>query len=575
MCTRMQCRGPDAAGFATEGAGQVLLGHRRLAIIDLSAAGNQPMRCASGELAIAFNGEIYNYRELRRDLLKKGHTFRSESDTEVLLHLYAERGAEMVKALRGMFAFALWDQRAEGLLLARDPFGIKPLYYADDGRCIRIASEVKALLAGGGIDTAPDAAGHAGFFLWGHVPEPHTLYRGIRALPAGSTLWIDRGGAREPARYHDVGAMLAGIEEEPVTAPRSGELRERLRCALLDSVRHHLVADVDVGVFLSSGLDSTTLARLASEIGGNLRTITLGFEEFRGTNSDETHLAELVARQSHADHKTVWITRDEFHRELPRLLDRMDQPTIDGVNSYFVARAAASAGLKVALSGLGGDELFGGYSSFREIPRLVSCLRRLPAGPRIGRGIRTFAAPLLRSFTSPKYAGLLEYGRTLSGAYLLRRSVFMPWELTPLIGEDLALEGLRELASADRLTAIVDGISTDHFRISALEASWYMRNQLLRDTDWASMSHSLEVRVPLVDVTLWGEVARLIHTGAMLPKRAMAETTAQPLPAAVLTRAKTGFQVPTREWMKDRLGARPERGLRGWAQHVYSHMTAA
>ena len=429
----MQCRGPDGSGEWSSSDGRVSLAHRRLAIIDLSDAGAQPMSTADGAYVISFNGEIYNYRELRALLEGKGYRFRTGTDTEVLLHLYAEKGAAMVSDLRGMFAFALWDEKKKGLFLARDHFGIKPLYYANDGRSIRVASEVKALLAGGSIDTTPDPVGRSGFFVWGHVPEPHTFYRGIRELPAGSTMWVDGDGPRAPKVYADLASMLAKADAGQVTMDEH-ERAERLRAAMLDSLRHHLVADVDVGVFLSAGIDSTVLAALAAETGGRLRTVTLGFAEYRGTPHDETPLAEAVAKSLGAEHSTIWLTRADFGGALEHLLGRMDQPTIDGVNSYFVARAAKESGLKVALSGLGGDELFCGYADFKDIPRMVRLVKHLPARVRVGRGIRRVAAPLLAPFASTKYASVIEYGGDYAGAYLLRRAVFLPWEVHFTLG---------------------------------------------------------------------------------------------------------------------------------------------
>lgn len=572
-CDRIDCRGPDGFGFWRGEDDRVALGHRRLAIIDLSERGSQPMQKDGGRLVISFNGEIYNYRALRSALQARGHRFQSDSDTEVLLHLYDERGADMVRELRGMFAFVLWDRARECVLLARDSFGIKPLYYADTGRALFAASEVKALRAFTSVDTSPDPAGHVGFFLWGHVPDPHTLYRGIRALRAGTTLLIDQSGATTACRYADLSQLLASAEErheEATDSIKDASCPDALREALLDSVRHHMVADVDVGVFLSAGLDSTTLTALATEVGGRIRTVTLGFEEYRGTPLDETVLADQVAKHYGTDHRTIWVSAKEFRDELPRLMARMDQPSIDGVNSYFVSRAAREAGLKVALSGLGGDELFGGYSSFHELPRLVGILGRLPGITALGRGLRVVSAPLLRRISSPKYAGLLEYGADYSGAYLLRRGLFLPWELPSVLDDDVAREGWRELQLWARLDETLHGLTSDRLRVSALESSWYMRNQLLRDTDWASMSHSLEVRVPLVDWTLWSAVARFFRQNPQLSKLDMARAARPELPNRVLTREKTGFFIPVRDWM---LGERPEyrrqRGLRGWAQYVY------
>lgn len=587
---RMARRGPDGEGVWLSDDARAGLAHRRLAIIDLSEAGAQPMLAeapqdgaangqagASGALRIVFNGEIYNYRALRAELEADGQHFRSDSDTEVILHLYRRHGVALAGRLRGMFAFALYDEARGGVLLARDPYGIKPLYLADDGRTLRAASQVKALLAMGGIDTAPDAAGHAGFFAFGFVPEPHTLYRGIRALPPGTTLWADARGVGTPQPFASVEDALAEAAAHP--APVSpDEAREALREALLDTVRAHLVADVPVGVFLSSGLDSATLAALAAEAGGDLRTVTLGFDEYAGTPDDEVPLAEAVAAHYGAAHTTVRVGRAGFEAHLEAFLDAMDQPSMDGLNSFFVSYAAREAGLKVALSGLGGDELFGGYPSFAEVPRLVRATRRVPLAGTLGPALRALAAPVASRVTSPKYAGLLEYGTDFGGAYLLRRALHAPWELPRVMDPALAHEGWETLGARARLAATAgmipgDGLAADHLRVSALESTWYMRSQLLRDTDWASMAHSLEVRTPLVDWALLRAVAPLIARQPGLGKRAMANTPARALPPALLDRPKTGFTTPVRTWAAE-AGLAPEaRGQRGWARFVYERVT--
>ncbi len=396
----MRVRGPDGAGLWVSDDGRVGLAHRRLAIIDLSADGAQPMATPDGRLCITFNGEIYNYRELRRELEAKGYRFRSQSDTEVLLHLYADRGPEMVHALRGMYAFGIWDAREQSLFLARDPFGIKPLYYADDGQTLRFASQVKALLKGGAVDTAPEPAGSVGFLILGAVPEPFTLYRGVRALPAGAHLTVRRDGEPALGTHFSIRDELARAQECP---PPARARHEVLAEALRDTVRHHLVSDVPVGVFLSSGLDSALVTALASEeTVGPLQAITLGFDEYRGTANDEVPLAQTVAARYGARHEASFVSREDFESELENILANMDQPSIDGVNTYFVSRAAARSGLKVALSGLGGDELFGGYPSFRHVPRLAEWLRFVRLLPMLGRAARFLSAPLLRSVTSPK-----------------------------------------------------------------------------------------------------------------------------------------------------------------------------
>ena len=566
----MQARGPDASGYWEAGDRRVALAHRRLSIIDLSDRGAQPMANGDGSLRVIYNGEIYNYQSLRDDLEDKGYRFQSDTDTEVLLHLYAEKGREMVHDLRGMYAFALYDETREGLLMARDPHGIKPLYYADDGRALHLASQVQALRGIGTVETSKNPAGHVGFFLWGHVPEPHTLYEDIRALPAGHTCWVDRqNGVQAPRAFASVPESLRRAD----TASNGEPPRPALREALLDSVKHHLIADVDIGLFLSAGLDSATLTALASEVRGGIKTVTLGFEEFRGTPNDEVPGAERIASHYGTDHETVWVRQSDFAAAHDDFLAAMDQPTIDGANSYFVSRAAREAGLKVALSGLGGDELFGGYPSFSQIPRVVSAVGSVPGAAVVGKGVRAVTAPVIEQMTSPKYAGLLEYGGDYGGAYLLRRGLYMPWELPDVLNPDLVREGWEMLQPRVRLQETVDGIQNKHLRVAALESSWYMRNQLLRDTDWASMTHSLEIRTPLVDWNLLQRVAPLVARHG-LTKQDMARTPDTPLPEDLLDRPKSGFFVPMREWL---LSDRPEyasaRGLRGWAQYVYDRHT--
>lgn len=564
-------RGPDGSGVWFSACGRVGLAHRRLSIIDLSVAGAQPMAAPGDLVRITFNGEIYNYRALRQELETVGHRFHSHSDTEVLLYLYLQHGREMLRRLRGMFAFAIHDGRDGSLFLARDAFGIKPLYYADDGHAFRFASQVKALLRFGSIDRSPEPAGHVGFFLWGAIPEPYTLYKGIRALPAGTAMTVGRDGQCTQHRFCSVPEEISRAEMEGKERGADTAWREVLHDAVLDSVRYHLVADVPVGVFLSSGIDSTTLAAHARGAGTtSLHTVTLGFKEYRGTANDETPLAEALARHLGTRHETRWISKQDFADERDRLFAAMDQPSVDGVNTYFVSKAAAQAGLKVALSGLGGDEIFRGYPSFDDVPRLVRLASPFRGVPGLGRTFRAISAPLLRRLTSPKYAGILEYGGCWGGAYLLRRGLFMPWELPLFLDAEMVKAGWEELQTLVRLERDTLNIGAPQLKVSAMEIGWYMRNQLLRDADWASMAHSLEIRVPLVDLDLLRKVVSLSAGGAPIGKADLARTPITPLLAAIVNRPKTGFSVPVREWLAesdDKVAS--ARGLRGWARHVY------
>jgi asparagine synthase (glutamine-hydrolysing) len=571
----MVARGPDGLGEWFADNGHVGLGHRRLAIIDLSDRAAQPMASADGQLVISFNGEIYNYRELRKELEARGRIFRTESDTEVLLHLYAEKGEAMLHEMRGMFAFALWDARKQAMLLARDPFGIKPLYYADDGKTFRFASQVKALLAGGKIDTAPEPAGHAGFFLWGSVPAPWTLYRGIRNLTAGHSIWVTEKGAGQPTPFCLISDMLAQAAASPASGTQD-EALEAINAAIRDSIRAHLVSDVPVGMFLSAGLDSAMITALATEHGERPHTLTLAFAEYSGTENDEAPMAERLAAKLGTRHATLMVRRADFEEDREKLFAAMDQPTIDGVNTWFVARAAASQGIKVALSGVGGDELFASYPSFAELPRITRLVRPLSHFPIVGRRIRKLSAQLISRHTSPKYASLFEYGGSLGGAYLLRRGLYMPWELSMVMDPDMARQGLQDLQTLETLNSTVHNsqftaLSTHSSRlqISALEMSWYMRHQLLRDTDWTGMAHSLEIRTPFVDISLLQTLAPWLAAHPGLTKSGIAAAIAPQLPAGLLNKPKTGFSIPVRDWLMTDQPTQQERGLRGWARFIH------
>jgi asparagine synthase (glutamine-hydrolysing) len=577
----MRARGPDGAGLWWSADRRCGLGHRRLAILDLSDRAAQPMASADGAIVVTFNGEIYNYRALRAELEVAGVQFRTDTDTEALLHLWVRDGEAMVHRLRGMFAFAIWDERRRELFLARDPYGIKPLYTANDGWTFRFASQVKALLASGEVSRDPEPAGIAGFHLFGSVPEPFTLYRDIRALPAGHTQRIDAGGPREPRPFANLAGILAKGAAEPSPA---AELPERLHAAARDSVDAHLLADVEVGIFLSAGVDSGALLGLMADTGHRQTpAITLAFDEFRSTAEDEAPLAGRVAERYGARHIVRRVGEREFREDLPAIIAAMDQPSIDGVNMWFVAKAAKEAGLKVALSGLGGDELLAGYPSFVDLPRWCRRFGPLAMVPGLGRVARPLIRALAPGFAGarPKALGLLEYADSWAGAYLLRRGLFLPHELKEVIDPDVAREGLRRLKPLRRLADTLSPYpGSDVGRVCVLESAHYMRNQLLRDADWAGMSHGVEIRVPLVDTAMLEALAPAIpNLTPGMGKAALAQAPTTPLPAEIVARAKTGFTIPTGTWMGVAAGSatvalkEPPFGAKGlmsrqWSQAV-------
>ena len=545
----MHARGPDAEGIFVDESAGISLGHRRLSILDLDARANQPMTSADGRYLIVYNGEIYNFRELREQAQADGLRFRTQSDTEVLLELFARDGEAVLARLRGMFALAIWDRHTRRVFLARDPYGIKPLYVAraDDGWLF--ASQVKALLASGVVSREPDPVGQAGFWLLGSVPEPRTWFRDISLLPAGHCAWITAEGIQPSRSYWDIGdtwreAQTDGVEDD--------DARLIARDALRASIRAHLVSDVPVGVFLSGGIDSGTLAALMKDAGAaDLKGVTIAFDEFSGTHDDEVPIASELARRYGIDHHVRRIGRQEFERDLPTILDAMDQPSVDGINSWYASKAVSELGLKVVVSGVGGDELFQGYSSFSELPRLV---RRWRAASRIP-GMRAVAQVAMdiqaRRSGNSRWRLLPELASSMQGAWFLRRGVASPGELPVLMGSELAGQVGARLDPARCVQMMTGAVSADpRLALGQIESMTYLRNQLLRDSDWASMAHSVELRTPLVDAFLLRDLQPVLGAIHRFPsKRLLAMAPQTPLDEAVIERRKTGFGTPVSAWL--------------------------
>lgn len=543
MTDYMRLRGPDAEGLWS--SDEVVLGHRRLAILDLDSRANQPMHAQGRRHSIIFNGEIYNFRELRQDLEARGKEFRTTSDTEVLLELFARDGAAMLTRLRGMFAMAIWDAVTRELFLARDRYGIKPLYYAANQHGVLFASQVKALLASQLVAADEEPAGVAGFYLWGSVPEPWTLYRDVFALPAGHCMRVRDGLRDEPVCWHNIRAGWRGTGE----AADPDELEGRVRQALEDSVRAHLVSDVPVSVFLSGGIDSAAVAGLAAGLGARVEGITLGFEEFDGQPNDEVPAAAAIAAHYGLPHFIKRVSRTEFETDLPRILHAMDQPSVDGINTWFASKAAAERGYKVVLSGVGGDELFRGYSSFREVPRTAAVGRALSALPGASTLLRWPCNYLARKLHRPKLAGVPAFMGSLEGAYFLNRGLFLPEELPALMGIERGRLGLTRLGGSP--AGMVPGDARDETAaVGQFESELYLRNQLLRDSDWASMAHSLELRTPLIDGALLDSLGPYVSGfDGGRGKAMVARSPRMALPPFIATRSKTGFSVPMGKWL--------------------------
>lgn len=550
LCNELSDRGPDGNGSWSSDKDGIILGHTRLAILDLSDRGAQPMTHDSLGISISYNGEIYNFRTLRSQLQKRGYTFRSTSDTEVLLNMYLEYGDQMFEQLQGMYAIVIWDPRKKAVVLARDPYGIKPLYYALNEERLLVASQVQAIVRCQKQNPSISSAGIVGFYLIGSVPEPHTIIEGILTVPPGHTLTFSREGKSAKKCFFSV----AEVFQQSIHCDQKlsqQEAIDRIGSALRRSIQSHLVSDVPIGLFLSAGIDSCAILAHMTETTPpeTITTMTLRFDEFSGQNRDESVLAEEFAGAKGTNHVTSTLTNRDFVDTLPRFFEAMDQPTTDGLNTWLVSNVAKQQGLKVALSGLGGDELFAGYPSFTQIPLWVSLTSKFAGWRSFSRSVRKTTFPLFSLLGVPKAASLLEYGGSFNSAYLLKRSIFLPWELPDILPSETVADGLKKLQNT---THSCSDHPVPYNEVAALESTIYMKNQLLRDSDWAGMAHSLEIRVPFVDTNLLSECARVVSSSS--PKHAkeyVARYEHGRIPESIFTRKKTGFDTPIASWLRN------------------------
>ncbi len=547
-------RGPDDQGttVSTVGSWQIAFGHTRLAILDLSRAGHQPMGDASGQRWITYNGEIYNYRGLREELGVrgkesggKGEWWRSNTDTEVILRAYGRWGKDCFENFRGMFAFGLWDGDANRLVLARDPFGIKPLYYCAARELLVFASEVRALLASELVSPRLSPEGLASYLSFGSIETPLTIIRGVQSLPPGHLLVADPKESGIEVTVEQYGEPLFAAEGRLLADRR--ESADVLRTVLEESVQAHLVSDVPVGAFLSGGIDSSSVVALVSRVSAEKpRSFSVVFQE---REFSEASYARQIAERCGADHTEIPLCEGDFLDMLPGSLSAMDQPTMDGVNTYVVSRMVRKAGITVALSGLGGDELFGGYPSFARL-RWARWLRAVPQ--RVRHSVAKLAVRL--AVGSPRMAkavDMLDSAVSPLEVYTLSRWLFAPSDresLCPTIPE----------LSPPFFSLSVPSDADPFLSISLYELGHYMSNTLLRDTDCMSMAHGLEVRVPFVD----REVVRTVlsipsahKVDGRRPKPLLLDAIGDLLPQEVWRRPKMGFNLPFERWMLGRLAS--------------------
>lgn len=576
MSAALTHRGPDGDGIWSSQSSDVVFAHRRLAILDLSEAGAQPMVDSESGCSITFNGEIYNFKDLRGELESLGESFYSSCDTEVVLKAYKRWGLAVVPRLRGIFALAIWDPRSRTVHLVRDQLGVKPLYWtivkdsALGTELLLFSSELRSLLASGLVKRRLDPAGVASYLAQGFVIGPTTIAEGINLLPAASTLTIESG-----AKPDDPNLRTLRTYWSPPSSVGRRTTEAEFREELVRAVKMQLVSDVPLGVFLSGGIDSSTVAALASESAPDaVHTFTIGFDE---AGLDESIHAARVAEALGSRHTNVTLHEQHFLEHLPHALNAIDQPTLDGINTYYVSRAAREAGMTVALAGTGGDELFGGYSTFVELPKIFRAGAWMPriVGNALGGAAHVVDGVFwnLLSAAPPqtrwgKIADVARAANDLLGIYQVSYALFTRATQARLsstavrAAQDAQEYGL-PAQTAQAWRARIAG-SEIHHAVSLLELSGFIGERLLRDTDAASMAVSLEVRVPLLDHVLCERVAGIDPARRFFPplkKQLLRDAGLSRLDPALFDRPKSGFVLPIAEWARRRLQPEMRRVL--------------
>jgi asparagine synthase (glutamine-hydrolysing) len=554
-------RGPDDEGIEilplrSDAQQCVGLGSRRLAILDLSPAGHQPMHDSETGNWLVFNGEIFNFRQVRSELQKLGYRFTSTGDTEVLLKAYGEWGEACLDRLAGMFAFALWDARRERLFLARDRLGVKPLYYYASPDLLLFGSEVRALLASGLVPRRLDMTGLASYLAFGAVQDPLTIIEGVRSLPPGHTLVWEKKHFETSSYW-----SLAEVASRPPATDAPDEAVAAIRGLIQQAVSERLISDVPIGVFLSGGVDSSCIVAAASEASQKpLETFSVIFGDSKFC---EDRYSDQVAREHSCHHHKIELTETRLLEQIPDALGAMDQPSVDGINTYIVSRATKGAGITVALSGLGGDEIFAGYSSFRSVPKMMRFRRYAGWLAPLGRGFNALRGGSETNTLSKllALAGDDYYGNQ---PYFLSRALFLPRTVRALLHQQLA-ENRNHMAACNWGELVEQVRKLDPVnQVSVLEGSTYMANTLLRDTDCMSMAASLEARTPYLDHRLWEYVLPLagrLKLDPHIPKPLLLRAAGNRLPREIYMRGKMGFTLPFERWLHNGLRGEVEREL--------------
>ena len=543
MCDVQKHGGPDDFGLFSDNEEGLVFGHRRLSIIDLSSRGHQPMSDEQHRLLITFNGEIYNYRELKLQLVDLGFKFISDTDTEVILAAYLKWGIAAFSMFRGMFAFALYDKEIAITYLVRDTTGIKPLYYHINGKQLSFASEIRAFKAAK-VANESDHEWAVKFLAFGHIPEPYTTFKNVYSLEKGHFLaW----------NHHTCNFVVAAYPENKTRDTAliydNHIAKKQIKDSLERSIKRQLIADAPIGVFLSGGIDSSLLTLLANEQHRNLKTISIYFDE---KSYDERSYQKLILKRLDGEKFAHLVTQNDFELFFPKIMDSMDMPTTDGINTWFISKYAKESGLKAVLSGIGADELFGGYPSFSRI-KYLKLLRQFPS--QLFKFAKYFKTDRYRKIS------FLQHQHYMAD-YLLLRGFFLPLDIAKIL--DIDLREVNDILF--KKNDVIAPHSYDREHAGWFESNLYMQNQLLRDTDIMSMSHGLEVRVPFLDEDfkqVVNSISPRLRFDDKQPKKLLIDSFEGLLPEEIWNRPKMGFTFPLQQWMRNNEVLSDENSYKG------------
>ncbi len=550
LCENMHRRGPDNKGIWISKNKYVGLGHNRLSIIDINQRSNQPMFSEDNNYIISFNGEIYNFKELKTFLSRFKIKFRTKSDTEVILKLYQLKGPKMLSMLRGMFSIAIWDKKKERFFLARDPYGIKPLYIGKFENGYVFSSQVKPILNSKLVVHKIDYEGILSFFLFGNIIEPNTCFSNIINLKSGNYCFISN---KEGIKFHEYVNIKNYFSKFTKSKFSNDMLNKKIKYSISDTIKKHTTSDVPIAVMLSGGIDSSSLISHLIDLKINFIAITVVFEEYTNTEMDELPFAKEILKGKKIKHFVRKVSKKEFLNDIDNIIDAMDQPSIDGINTWYACKAASEKKIKVLLSGVGGDELFFGYPSFGQIPYLInftSLIKKIPFGDKV---LTFIGDKLYRKTKNQKWKYLNFFCSNVYTAFWLKRGILTPFEINKQFQLKTKIKNMNNINFIEKfMKKKIGSVSKNKIlAVAQLENCFYLRNQLLRDSDWASMYHSVELRTPFVDYFLLNDLKMYIsYLSKSSGKAHLVKSSQTKIPSSIVKRKKTGFNIPVTNWTK-------------------------